>query len=108
VALDALARSMEAELSTCQLTGDAGADAVRRLSAVGRGYVHFALAEPGRFATAFAPRTVPVADAPFRPSSHAASQWALAGMLDAGVLDAADPADPLSGRQGAPLLDGVR
>ena len=76
VALDALARSMEAELSTCQLTGDAGANAVRRLSAVGRGYVHFALAEPGRFATAFAPRTVPVADAPFRPSSHAASQWA--------------------------------
>ena len=103
VALDALARSMEAELSTCQLTGDAGADAVRRLNAVGRGYVHFALAEPGRFATAFAPRTVPVADAPFRPSSHAdvavgdsgltpyeLLEQALAGMLDAGVLDAAD------------------
>jgi AcrR family transcriptional regulator len=105
-ALAALARSMEAELATCRPTGDAGVDAVRRLNAVGRGYVHFALAEPGLFATAFAYRTVPVADAPFRPGSHAGGEahdvgdsgltpyelleQALDAMLDAGVLDPAD------------------
>src|SRR6266566_5346955 len=55
-ALSALARSMEAELAKCRPSGDAGQDAIDRLDAVGRGYVHFALTEPGLFATAFAPR----------------------------------------------------
>lgn len=104
-ALAALARSMEAELSTCQSTGDAEADAIRRLNAVGRGYVHFALAEPGRFATAFAHKAVPVADVPrsSRPADgeppgvgdsgltpYELLEHALDGMLDAGVLDRAD------------------
>src|SRR5690348_10172615 len=52
-ALAALARSMETELAKCKPTGDAGVDAVDRLNAVGRGYIHFALKEPGLFATAF-------------------------------------------------------
>jgi AcrR family transcriptional regulator len=105
-ALSALARSMEAELANCRPSGDAGRDSIDRLGAVGRGYVHFALSEPGLFATAFAPRMVPVADAPFRPSGHGGDgvlgvgdsgltpygllEQALDGMLEVGVLDAAD------------------
>lgn len=110
-ALSALARSMEAELARCRPSGDAGRDAIARLDAVGRGYVHFALNEPGLFATAFAPRktTAHTGDAPFHPGDHAAQsgdesrgtgdsglrpgellEQALDGMLDAGVLDAAD------------------
>jgi AcrR family transcriptional regulator len=109
-ALSALARSMEAELAKCRPTGDAGVDAVRRLDAVGRGYVHFALREPGLFATAFAPRKTAAhgGHAPAR-FNHAAGRGdaprgvgdsglspyellgqALDGMLAAGVLDAAD------------------
>ena len=52
-ALGALARAMEAELDVADMTGDARADAMTELLAVGRGYVHFALAEPGLFASAF-------------------------------------------------------
>ena len=105
-ALSALARSMEAELATCTLTGEPDVDAVRRLNAVGRGYVQFALAEPGRFDTAFAHRAAQAADAPVRACGHAADgplgvgesgltayellEQALDGMLDAGVLEAAD------------------
>ncbi len=110
-ALSALARSMEAELAKCQPTGQAGSDAIARLDAVGRGYIHFALAEPGLFATAFAPRkgAAQVGDAPPRGAGNAADKAdgprgvgdsglgpyeilgkALDGMLDAGVLDEAD------------------
>jgi AcrR family transcriptional regulator len=106
-ALSALARSMEAELAKCRPSGDPGRDAVDRLGAVGRGYVQFALSEPGLFATAFA--IVAHAGAPDRPdtdSDHSGDEprgigdsglgpgellaQALDGMLDAGVLDAAD------------------
>jgi len=54
-ALRALARSMQAEMVRIDANGgaDAGARAIQRLLAVGRGYVHFALAEPGLFAAAF-------------------------------------------------------
>ena len=110
-ALSALARSMETELAKCRPSGDAGRDAIDRLDAVGRGYIHFALSEPGLFATAFAPRKVTAhpGDAAIRPGDHAAHpadeargagdsglrpgellEQALDGMLDAGVLDAAD------------------
>ncbi len=110
-ALSALARSMEAELAKRRPTGDAGRDAIDRLDAVGRGYIHFALNEPGLFATAFAPpKTTPhTGDVPVRPGEIAAHseddlrgagdsglrpgellEQALDGMLDAGVLDAAD------------------
>jgi AcrR family transcriptional regulator len=108
-ALSGLARSMEAELAKCKPTGDAGRDSIDRLDAVGRGYIHFALREPGLFATAFAPSKAPAGDAPPRPGDpavHAGDaglgagdsglrpyellEQALDGMLDAGVLDAAD------------------
>jgi AcrR family transcriptional regulator len=106
-ALSALARSMETELATCMPTGDAGQDAIARLDAVGRGYVHFALAEPGLFATAFARRktTAHTSDAPSGRPDHGVAPLgrgesgltpyellgqALDSMLEAGVLDAGD------------------
>jgi AcrR family transcriptional regulator len=48
-----LAASMQAELATREPLPDPAADAVRRLRALGRGYVRFALSEPGLFRTAF-------------------------------------------------------
>jgi AcrR family transcriptional regulator len=110
-ALSALARSMEAELAKCQPSDDAGRDAIDRLSATGRGYVHFALNEPGLFATAFAngKTTADTGDARVGPGVHAAHsgdelhgvgdsglgpgellEQAVDGMLEAGVLDPAD------------------
>lgn len=110
-ALSALARSMEAELAKCRPTGDAGADAITRLDAVGRGYVHFALSEPGLFATAFVSGGSPDSgkDDPPRSAGHIVHfdgdtrgtgdsglgpgellEQALDGMVEAGVLDVED------------------
>lgn len=49
--LGSLARSMEAELSGC---GSSSSQPWDRMLAIGRGYVRFALAEPGLFAVVFA------------------------------------------------------
>lgn len=49
-ALGALARAMEDELARCTAPDSGGA--AERMRAIGRGYVHFALAEPGLFAVA--------------------------------------------------------
>jgi AcrR family transcriptional regulator len=121
-ALSALARSMEAELAKCRPSGEAGPDAIGRLGAVGRGYVHFALREPGLFATAFAPPkwTSYAGEAPVHPGDHAAHPrdvppgvgdsglmahellgQALDGMLDAGVIDPADRAIAATNAWGA-------
>jgi AcrR family transcriptional regulator len=104
-ALSALARSMEAELAKCRPSGDAGRDAIDRLGAVGRGYVQFALSEPGLFAVAFAPSKI-AGDESVHHADHSLDErrgvgdsglmpdelleQALDGMMDAGVLDAAD------------------
>jgi AcrR family transcriptional regulator len=53
VALTRMAATMQSELDAVVPTGDPAQDASSRLRAVGRGYVRFALAEPGLFATAF-------------------------------------------------------
>ena len=53
VALTRMAAVMQSELDQCVATGDPAHDAADRLMAVGRGYVRFALAEPGLFSTAF-------------------------------------------------------
>jgi AcrR family transcriptional regulator len=50
---DALSASMLKELADLIPTGDAAMDAILRLRAIGRGYIHFALAEPGLFTLAF-------------------------------------------------------
>src|SRR6478735_8341640 len=51
--LGALARSMEAELDRCGDGGDEQEQAWQRMRAIRRGYGHFAISEPGLFATAF-------------------------------------------------------
>jgi AcrR family transcriptional regulator len=48
-----LAERMQDELAALPVEADTGRDAVRRLRALGAGYVRFALAEPGLFRTAF-------------------------------------------------------
>lgn len=60
VAREQMAKAMRAELATVSGGSDAGTggasqEAVERFAAVGRGYVRFALAEPGLFAAAFPP-----------------------------------------------------
>jgi AcrR family transcriptional regulator len=98
-ALSALARSMEAELAQCVPSVDPAQAAIDRLGAVGRGYVHFALAEPGLFATAFTSPSVNeggqsdgeprgVGDSGLGPGGLLAQ--ALDGMLAVGVLEASD------------------
>jgi AcrR family transcriptional regulator len=53
-ALGLLAESMESELPASMDASDAVTESLNYLLAAGRGYVHFALAEPGLFAAAFA------------------------------------------------------
>ncbi|HEY0871713.1 MAG TPA: TetR/AcrR family transcriptional regulator [Acidothermaceae bacterium] len=53
VALSRMAQVMQVELDKVVATGDPARDAPARLMAVGRGYVCFALDEPGLFSTAF-------------------------------------------------------
>jgi AcrR family transcriptional regulator len=48
-----LAASMKTELAKSEPRADAAEEALRRIEALGRGYLHFALAEPGLFRTAF-------------------------------------------------------
>lgn len=48
-----LAARMEAELAAGTPESDPGLEALRRLRALGLGYIRFALAEPGLFRTAF-------------------------------------------------------
>ncbi len=48
-----LARYMDDELTRTPAQDDPKAEAVRRLYALGLGYLHFAIAEPGLFRTAF-------------------------------------------------------
>ncbi|MFE2408193.1 TetR/AcrR family transcriptional regulator [Kitasatospora sp. NPDC057904] len=48
-----LAEAMDAELERRTPAADPGLDAAGRLTAVGEGYIRYALAEPGLFATAF-------------------------------------------------------
>lgn len=52
-AFEAMVSRMQAELATLEPTDDDVQDAVRRLEAVGRGYLAFAINEPGLFRTAF-------------------------------------------------------
>ena len=52
-AQEALAASMRTELATGEPSADPPTEALRRLHAVGLGYLRFALSEPGLFRTAF-------------------------------------------------------
>lgn len=59
-----LAASMSAELAKTPVVEDPQAEAIRRLRALGVGYLRFALAEPGLFRTAFCRPAQPAASAP--------------------------------------------
>jgi AcrR family transcriptional regulator len=92
-AMASMARTMEAELARCTPTGDPAQEALNNLRAVGRGYVRFALEEPGLFSTA---NTCPeglestasgVGDAGLSPAELL--QQALAGLLAVGLLEPA-------------------
>jgi AcrR family transcriptional regulator len=52
-AQQALARAMNDSVGGSPASGDPAAEAVRRMGAIGLGYMRFALAEPGLFRTAF-------------------------------------------------------
>jgi AcrR family transcriptional regulator len=106
-ALSALARSMEAELAQRQPSGDAAADAVNGLKAVGRGYIHFALSEPGLFATAFAPPkwTTYAGQAPINSGDHAAGAGARPGAGDSGLMAHELLGQALDGMVAAGLID---
>jgi AcrR family transcriptional regulator len=89
-ALAALADSMRRELTALPDTQDP----LSRLSAVGRGYVHFALAEPGLFAAAFSrakDRIDPANETPDgQRTASGLLQDALDGLVAAGLLAPAD------------------
>jgi len=89
-ALGELARSMEAELAGCRPGGNPQQDAWDSLRAVGRGYVHFALEEPGLFAVAFRREKRSVDPEPGTGASGLSPrdllERALDGMLTAGAL----------------------
>jgi AcrR family transcriptional regulator len=60
----ALARWMQAELEATPSQEDPAEDALRRLRALGAGYVRFALSEPGLFRTAFCHTEITQVDHP--------------------------------------------
>jgi AcrR family transcriptional regulator len=61
-ALGLLAQSMERELPASMEASDPATEALNYLLASGRGYLHFALAEPGLFAAAFARSKTEIGD----------------------------------------------
>lgn len=86
-----LARQMRDEMATLPTEPDSARDAVRRLRALGAGYVRFALAEPGLFRTAFchvdfkSAENSGIDDAP----SYRLLGEVLDAMVEAGVMPAA-------------------
>jgi AcrR family transcriptional regulator len=93
VAMASMAKTMEAELARCTPTGDPAQDAQNNLLAVGRGYVRFALDEPGLFSTAnncpegLESTASGVGDLGLSPADLL--QQALAGLVAVGLVDPA-------------------
>jgi AcrR family transcriptional regulator len=84
--LGRLAESMEAELADMPETVDAEAAALNYLLAAGRGYVHFALKEPGLFAAAFSRPEAELGDFADADNSGMPAAAFLARALDGLVL----------------------
>jgi AcrR family transcriptional regulator len=94
-AFESLSASMLKELGQLAPTGDAATDAIFHLRAIGRGYVHFALAEPGLFTLAFsyhkdASHEYVATDPP--DAAWNLLNTALDGLVEVGVLAPADRA----------------
>lgn len=90
-ALGGLAESMRREIARSKPSGDPGRDAWRYVVAVGRGYVNYALREPGLFMTAFdrvGHQGVSLDD-PALDSPYDVLTQGLTGLVDAGLLPAA-------------------
>jgi AcrR family transcriptional regulator len=95
VAMTSMGHAMEAQIALCSPTGDPREDARNYMLAVGRGYVQFALAEPGLFSTAFScPEGSENIDDGGLPQTDCSPagllRQALAGLLAAGLLNPAD------------------
>lgn len=95
-AFSALAQAMEAELDRCAHTGDPQHDSWAEMRAVGRGYIHFALEEPGLFAVAFTRTGPPLptgrGTAGLGLTPRDLLERSLDSMLAAGVLSPTDRA----------------
>lgn len=93
-ALQTLAESMQRELAAVSPGDDQEHVALARMAAVGRGYVRFALAEPGLFRTAFDVVGVPPPADPDRdddgddPSAFGLLVGCLDDLMEVGVLPA--------------------
>lgn len=95
-ALGTLSASMRRELSALPAADDAQHVALARLTAVGRGYVRFALAEPGLFRTAFDVVGVPKPDGDVdRSSAFGMLVECIDDLVAAGVM----PADRREGAE---------
>ena len=89
-ALDELADAMSRSLQSVQPQDDPAEEAVRRMRALGRAYIDFALTDPGLFRTAFCRPDKPLPDAAERMASGGPYAL-LSGVLDelvrCGVLE---------------------
>lgn len=68
-------------------------DARSRLNRAGRGYVHFALAEPGVFAVMFRPELLDLADPAYRAAGRASFEQ-LVGLVEAARAEGWQPDQP--------------
>jgi AcrR family transcriptional regulator len=99
-ALGALSDSMRREIARRKPTGDVQVDAWRHVMAIGRGYVNYALREPGLFTTAFdrIGHDGVLVDDEARDSPYDLLSHGLAGLVGAGLLspDQLEPAHMLA------------
>lgn len=89
-ALDALADAMRASLEQGEPLADPAQESLRRLRALGRAYIDFALTDPGLFRTAFCRPEQPVPDVAARMADHgpyALVSRVLDELVEHGVLD---------------------
>jgi len=91
-ALDALAAAMRQSLDSVIPDADPAEQSVRRLRALGRAYIGFALTDPGLFRTAFCRPDKPLPDAAERMAAggpYALLSGVLDELVENGVLDPA-------------------
>jgi AcrR family transcriptional regulator len=79
----ALEDAMRARMADIPDEGDPGVRALLRLRETGRAYVHYALAEPGLFTTAFAAKGTPTRVGPYGILAEALDELVETGVLPA-------------------------
>ncbi len=103
-ALEALADAMRASLDSDEPLDDPAQESIRRLRALGRAYITFALTDPGLFRTAFCRLDRSASDLPARLAEHgpfAIVSGVLDELVERGVLDPSGGPVPRS-RPGQP------